>query len=819
MSKKAFLILVMCAIGLLANARDILIYCSDARAGLNVAECVDGDWKPIGQLCGSDYGKWGKDKRMYSPVVIRTTDGAFHAVWHVNDVSPVLALAYSADLITWRPQDYPEVAKAGGLKKLTREEFSYGGYKYTVENGALKVTDLSSTVCEPGATQKAHIRGHNVEGYVFSLTDSEVEALVAFHKEQREIAKIDKQSAPKNDSINWWGYLTEPVVATLVMRSTATDEDLPLVNPGDELVSKPISDKIIGVFFEDINFAADGGLYAELIQNRDFEYCAEDHEGWNAITAWKSSKKIKTATAEPLSANNPHYVVLGKQTIANEGWDGFNFKDDSYKFSIWAKCIDCQSKTLTIQLVDGAKNIVAEGQVAVNSNEWKRYELTLKAKAKGAESKIENAEFRLTAEGSGSVALDMISLFPGDTFKGHGLRTDLAQAIADLKPKFVRFPGGCMSHGDGIQNIYRWPETVGEWQDRMPRRNIWNYHQTRGLGFEEYFQFCQDIDAEPLPVLAAGVPCQNSDYDENMLGGQQSGIPMEDMPAYCQELVDLIAWAKANYKLNYIGIGNEDIISYAFKERYEMICKAIKAAYPDVQIVGTAGPFHYPSSDYIEGWKFARENADVTDLVDEHYYESTGWYVNNQHYYDDYPRTGPKVYLGEYASWTRTMESALVEAMHLCHVEENGDVVVMTSYAPMLARKGHENWNPDMIYFDNESMELTPSYYTQWMFGNHSGDEYLEADLYLAEVFENRVATSVVRDSKTGKVYLKMVNSMPVELQLCVEGLLPANCTKLSAVQFSGKPTSEETELQQVTLNVNDKTIVLKPYSVTAVEL
>ena len=232
----------------------------------------------------------------------------------------------------------------------------------------------------------------------------------------------------------------------------------------------------------------------------------------------------------------------------------------------------------------------------------------------------------------------------------NGLRKDLAQVIADLKPKFVRFPGGCMSHGQGLENIYHWNHTVGPLQDRKPDFNIWGYHQTRGLGFFEYFQFCEDIGAEPLPVLAAGVPCQNSSNNRQGIGGQQGGIPMKDMPAYIQELLDLIDWANGDpatskwakmradaghpkpFNLKYIGIGNEDIISTVFEERYEMICKAIRAKYPDIKICGTVGPFHSPSADYLEGWDFTKKHPDLQYMVDEHYYESTGWFMHHRDY-------------------------------------------------------------------------------------------------------------------------------------------------------------------------------------------
>ena len=420
------------------------------------------------------------------------------------------------------------------------------------------------------------------------------------------------------------------------------------------------------------------------------------------------------------------------------------------------------------------------------------------------------------------------------------MRKDIAEAIAALKPKFMRFPGGCMLHGDGLENIYHWKESIGPLYNRKPDRNIWGYHQTRGLGFYEYFQFCEDIGAEPLPVLAAGVPCQNSTANAEGIAGQQGGIPMAEMPAYVQDVLDLIEWANgdaatskwakmradaghpAPFQLKMIGIGNEDLITTQFEERYLMICKAVKAKYPDIEVVGTVGPFHYPSADYIEGWKFAKAHKEVTDAVDEHYYESAGWFLHNQDYYDSYDRKGPKVYLGEYASRTRTMESALAEAVHLCNIERNGDVVEMTSYAPLLCHEKHQNWNPDMIYFNASEVKTTPSYNTQALFSQFSGDSYVASRVEIAPELAYRMAASVVKDSRSGNTYLKLVNALPVTVSLKVDGLaLPAHPRM---VYFSGKPGDESSQLRSseetgALVNVQNGRLQLPAYSVVAVSI
>ena len=309
-------------------------------------------------------------------------------------------------------------------------------------------------------------------------------------------------------------------------------------------------------------------------------------------------------------------------------------------------------------------NVIAEKTFKVSSHDWVQLSGTLRAG-----TSADNAGLFITPMTAGRYDVDMVSLFPEKTFRGHrnGLRADLAQAIADIHPKFVRFPGGCVAHGPGIDHIYRWKNTIGPLYARKPMKNLWGYHQTMGLGYYEYFQFCEDIGAEPLPVVAAGVPCQNSNCIPGKLlgGGQQGGIPMEDMDEYVQDILDLIdyangdpktnKWAKMRadaghpepFNLKYIGIGNEDQITDVFKERFTMIYEAMKKHHPEITVIGTVGPF-YEGTDYDEGWRLA-DSLDVP-MVDEHYYNSPGWFIYNQNFYDRYDRTKSKVYLGEYAA-------------------------------------------------------------------------------------------------------------------------------------------------------------------------
>ncbi len=820
--------------------QQVFIYSPDEKSGLHAAWLDSTQtWRHIGQLCASDYSKWGSEKRMYHPYVIRANDGTWRAVWQLNDYAPTFAAVYSDDLVTWRPQDYPPMSVQGVLSPVIfkvksddpmKEKFMVffqtkdGQYRSTLASNDFRHFAADKMAGEHVADMiaKNSLLNDTVEidcrcysGEIFLLKPSELKNLMEFHRQQAELNK--RYAETMNDDASRYKGL-KAVEATLT------------VQPDQQ---KQISDKLLGVFFEDISYAADGGLYAELVQNRDFEYTPCDHRGWNSATAWSTSGgSIDIRTENPLSAVNSHYAVLCNQPIVNEGWDGIYVEQGKrYDFSIFARCMDCKKKDLLVSVVDEVGTPLASAKIRIQGGEWKPYSIVLQAQRTSAKAKLSVAPLK-----KGSVAVDMISLFPQDTFKGrkNGLRRDLAEAIADLHPKFVRFPGGCMSHGDGIDNIYHWNHTVGPLQDRKPDFNIWNYHQTRGLGFFEYFQFCEDIGAEPLPVLAAGVPCQNSGPDANGYGGQQGGIPMDEMPAYIDELCHLIEWANGDpatsewakmradaghpepFNLKYIGIGNEDIISTTFEERCLMICKEIRRRYPNIQICGTVGPFHAPSSDYIEGWKFANEHRDVFDMVDEHYYETTGWFMHNLDYYDKYDRKGPKVYIGEYASKTRTHESALAEALFLCNVERNGDIIEMTSYAPLLAKDYHHNWNPDMIYFSNTDLRLTPSYHTQRLFSIYGGNQYITSHLTLhteqAAAIQHRVAASLVKDSKSGKKYLKLVNALPVELKVAVKGLnIPADAPIES---FCGNPKDKEVQIEK---GVAGKNLELRPYSVTVI--
>lgn len=583
---------------------------------------------------------------------------------------------------------------------------------------------------------------------------------------------------------------------------------------------------LTGMFFEDINYAADGGLYAELIQNRDFEYSLHDKKGsdknWNETMAWSGNFKVEKEN--PIHPNNSHYAVLTKGKISNSGFDGIPLKaNEKYDFSVFAK-----GAKFTVKLIGASGETLAEAALKPNTS-WKKISAVLKVS-----KTVSDAHLEISSDGE--VAVDMVSLFPQKTFKNHknGLRADLAETIADMHPIFVRFPGGCVAHGDGIENIYRWKNTIGPLESRTPMRNIWGYHQSLGLGYFEYFQFCEDLGALPVPVLAAGVPCQNSSDGG---AGQQFGIPMEDMDEYVQDVLDLIeyangpvtsVWGKKRaeaghpkpFNLKYVGIGNEDLISDVFEERYRIIVKAVQKKYPEIIIIGTVGPF-FEGTDYNEGWAIADDLK--LPIVDEHYYQSPGWFINNQNFYDSYDRSKSKVYLGEYASRGNKFYNALAEALYLTAIERNGDVVTMASYAPLLAREKHTQWNPDLIYFTGNEVKPTVNYFVQKLYGQNPGDIYLQSKIKLSDEnneVHKRIGVSVVQDNASGDLIVKLVNMLPVVVIPSIEVSNLTMAETAGYTTFSGSPESTTARPISQTITVKEAfSKELPAYSFTVIRI
>lgn len=759
-----------------ANHPDSVYIKPDVSNGVRdfqIAYSIDGQhWTHVHcNLFESDFGTWGSEKKLHYPIL--SYDGKNYTATFIPNIKlPQIAVTSSDNFALWKPQDYPYIDEE-------KFESVLNDYKKQSKNNVIRIPY------------------------------SGLQNLL-----NKQIRAERNASWDRDNFIASGAYLAqkdEKISATLNVKWND---------------QKAISRDLMGIFFEDISYAADGGLYAELIQNRDFEYTEADHRGWNSKTAWKLEGEGTTWTinsVNPIHANNANYSSLLTSSIGakliNEGWDGIALnKGDKYNLSLFAR----GKGAIRISLADGG-NVLATTTVKASA-EWKQIKATLTPSATAT-----NAKLVIEPLQTGNIDVDFISLFPQKTFRGrtNGLRNDLAQVIADLHPRFVRFPGGCATHGQGIDNIYHWQATIGELWERQPDMNIWNYHQTRGLGFYEYFLFCEDIGAEPLPVLAAGVPCQNSWKGG---AGQQGGIPFESelngkpspytyngkpltMESYLQELLDLIEWANGDpktselaklrakaghpkpFNMKYLGIGNEDLISDVFLKRYNFLIEGVKKAHPEITVIGTVGPF-WEGSDYEYGWKEAK--AKNIEIVDEHYYNPIGWYFHHRDYYDNYDRQGTKVYLGEWASKGNNVVNALVEAAYLTNVERNADVVVMSSYAPLLAKEGHTNWNPDLIYFNNTEIHPTANYYVQRAFGQNAGSRYVYSDLNVngSNDVTQRLDKSVVIDEVTGDIIIKVVSLLPKQSSLTVN--IPAEAleghsttAELTVLSKADKPDSQ----------------------------
>ena len=751
---------------------------ADGSGGLKLAWSPNGNrWFSVAEgssFVNSDFGPWGQMKRMLKPHLMQTrADDRWHCIWELTESGNSLAYVESPDLLQWKAQKYFDRSR---------------------------LAEYRPAEVYPNVRKEVLLNGTVQQGWMQRVPYATVQRVISFaeHKKYRQALHAERT---EQDPVRFAGL--KPVEATIEVETEC---------------AKTISKHLIGIFFEDINYAADGGLYAELVQNRDFEYSSNDgsHQGWDGTYAWAvkegdAAAAVTIAAADPIHPNNPHYAVLEARpgvTLQNDGFDGISLKKgEKYDFSLFAR------------VAPGSKG----GKVVVCLLDQTGREIAR------------------------------------SSFKGHknGLRADLAQTLADLHSRFVRFPGGCVAHGDGIDNIYDWKGSIGPLEARKPLRNLWGYHQTRGLGYFEYFRFCEDIGAEPLPVLAAGVPCQNSGthshYADNcpqgankelMRYGQQGGIPMEEMPAYIQDVLDLIEYANGDarrtvwgrkraeaghpkpFNLKYIGIGNEDMITEVFEERFAMIYKAVREKHPEITVVGTVGPF-YEGTDYAEGWRLATELG--VPMVDEHYYVDPGWMIHNQDYYDRYDRTKSKVYLGEYAAHLpgrpNNIETALAEALYLTSVERNADVVEMTSYAPLLAKEGHTQWNPDLIYFNNTEVKPTVGYYTQQMYGQNAGTQYITSHVTLSngqEAVRKRVGISVVKDEATGDHIVKLVNLLPVEVSSTVK-LKGIDLQNPSAVKtlLTGDPKDKQARSVTSTFDIGGTEFpyTLPAYSFTVIRI
>ncbi|HET7626340.1 MAG TPA: alpha-L-arabinofuranosidase C-terminal domain-containing protein, partial [Verrucomicrobiae bacterium] len=512
-----------------------------------------------------------------------------------------------------------------------------------------------------------------------------------------------------------------------------------------------------GIFFEDINFGADGGLYAELVKNRSFEF-PDAMMGWHVADSNSATGLAKIRDANPFDTANPHYLRIepsadGRFGVFNEGFRGMGVNGgNEYLFSVETRAAS-GSPSLEVELVSSDGEVLASTTLKKISGDWTERTASLTPKA--TELK---AHLNVIVSG-GAADVDMVSLFPKKTWKNRpgGLRADMVQLLADMKPGFLRFPGGCIVEGSQLDRRYQWKKTIGPVADRTLLINRWNYEfkhrptpdyfQSFGLGFFEYFQLCEDIGAEPLPILNCGMACQ---FNTGQL------VPLNELDPYIQDALDLIEFANGPatsewgakraamghpepFHMKMLGVGNEQW-GPQYLERYPIFAKAIKAKYPDIQLVSDAGPS--PADDRFE-FLWPKLKQMHADIVDQHCYANPLWFLANTHRYDDYDRNGPKVFMGEYAAQSvaiaspdnkNNLECALAEAAYMTGLERNADVVRMASYAPLFAHVDAWQWTPDLIWANNLHVYGTPNYYVQKLFSLNRGDEVLPVKLEAVDV-------------------------------------------------------------------------------------
>lgn len=578
-----------------------------------------------------------------------------------------------------------------------------------------------------------------------------------------------------------------------------------------------INPAMYGVFFEDINFGADGGLYAELVKNRSFEFP-------QPFVGWTPFGNVAIADEKPCFDRNPHYVRivndgrLLRAGLDNEGYRGIGLKQgEEYRFSAYARTPDARPVKLSIELVNSNGENRLTKEIEVKGGDWHKLTAVLKAPFTDAHSRL-----RIVLLTKGTVDMDHISLFPVNTWKKreNGLRADLAQALYDLNPGVFRFPGGCIIEGNSLATRYQWKHSVGPVENRPLNENRWNYtfkhkafpdyFQSLGLGYYEYFLLSEDLGAEPLPVISCGLSCQ---YESNEV------VPLDELDPYVQDALDLIefangpatsTWGKvradmghpAPFNLKMLAVGNEQW-GEVYPERLEVFIKAIRARYPDILIVGSSGPSASGDKfDYL--WPEMKRLG--ADLVDEHYYMAPDWFFANAARYDNYDRRGPKVFAGEYASHDHSTGkannflAALSEAAFMTGLERNADVVRLATYAPLFAHVDAWQWNPDLIWFDNLRMMRTPNYYVQQMYGMNAGTDVLALQMNGKPVTgQDSLYATATRDASTGEIILKIVNaaSTPADVRIDFSGLkksqlVSGTCTYLQSDDWRAKNTLEQ---------------------------
>ena len=633
------------------------------------------------------------------------------------------------------------------------------------------------------------------------------------------------------------------LTCALLMAASMAVQAQNVLDVNTRKLGAPIQSTMYGIFFEDINYAADGGLYGELVKNRSFEF--PQH-----LMGWQTFGCVDVKDDGPFE-RCPHYVVLSdpghrdrRTGLTNEGFFGIGVqKGESYRFSVWAKAPKGNG-TIRVQLIEEntmrERQAFAEQAIDINSKEWKKYSVELKSTMN-----LKRAKLRIFLKGSNSVALEHISLFPINTYKKreNGMRRDLAQALEDLHPGIFRFPGGCIVEGTDLDTRYQWKNSIGPVENRPLNQNRWehtfdhryfpDYYQSYGLGFFEFFQLSEDIGAEPLPVISCGLSCQFQNPNPTKPGVH---VALDDLGPYIQDALDLVEfangdintkWGKiradmghpAPFNLKYLGVGNEQWdydekhggYGPVFTERLKKFSDALRAKYPNLKLIGTTGP-------NSEGWDFdllqPRMKELKVDLYDEHYYRDEKWFLSHGLRYDSYDRKGPKVFAGEYAchgkgkKWNH-YEAAILEAAHMTGFERNADIVHMTTPAPLFAHVEGWQWRPDQIWYDQTQMFKTVSYYVQQMYATNKGTHVLKLTTpkqqgkktigvpVANQEGQNGLFASAAFDNNTNEVIVKVVNTSKTAQTITLNLKEMAGATTAQTITLSHNGMDDENSISQ----------------------
>ena len=604
--------------------------------------------------------------------------------------------------------------------------------------------------------------------------------------------------------MNFKRYL---LVALLLFSALAVSAEIKekLITVNTRRVGAPIQPTMWGLFFEDINHGADGGLYAELVKNRSFEFRPNHYTGWNVFG------NVELLSDGPFE-RNPHYVRLRgrghseKWTgLQNEGFFGIGLHENAeYRFSVWARVAEGDMATLIVQFIDQhsgeERQQFAEQKITISGKEWSQYEVIMRSPRTIAKAQLRlflsDKESRSVVD---STALDLehISLFPVDTWRGerNGLRRDLVEALQDMQPGIFRFPGGCVVEGADLATRYQWKNTIGpvenrpinenRWESTFTYRNAPNYFQSGGLGFYEYFLLAEQLGAEPLPVLNVGMACQFQNWEKE---SAHAPCTEADLKPFIDDCIDLVEFANGSvdskwgsiraqmghpepFNMKYLAIGNEQWGEFYF-ERLKYFVEAMRKAHPEIVIIGSSGP-DSEGENFVLGWAAMREQK--VDLVDEHYYRPIEWFKQSMNRYDDYPRRGPLVFAGEYAchdtgkKWNHAGAS-IYEAAYMTTLERNADIVHMTAYAPLFAHVEGWQWRPDLIWFDNLQCVPSVSYYIQQMYARNRGTHVVASTLSEpTPAGEDGVFMSTVWDEAAQEWVVKVINTSEQAQPICIK--------------------------------------------------